>query len=232
MSTMECNEFLKQFDAWMEGERAPDARTHARECAQCRGLVEDMDAIRLAAHAWVAEEADPPARVWVSLRAQLEQEGLIRDGVGEHVEVQADDPIRAESPRGWLAGIFTIVPRPALAGAYLLALIAASVALTGSSTKQLNDSRWISGTQSSTGTLSAQLQTAERDTVSAMAGSDPVVTASLHDNLAIVDNYIALCEKSVREDPENEIARDYLYDAYEQKADLLAQMTERGVNGR
>ena len=58
------------------------------------------------------------------------------------------------------------------------------------------------------------------------------MTASLHDNLAIVDNYIALCEKSVREEPENEVARDYLYDAYEQKADLLAQMTERGVNGR
>jgi hypothetical protein len=50
--------------------------------------------------------------------------------------------------------------------------------------------------------------------------------------LAIVDNYIALCEKSVREDPENEIARDYLYEAYEQKADLLAQMTERGVSSR
>ena len=106
------------------------------------------------------------------------------------------------------------------------------IALTGPSAKQANDSRWISGTQDSTGTLSAQLQTAERDSVSAMAGSDPVVTASLHDNLAIVDNYIALCEKSVREEPESEIARDYLYDAYEQKANLLAQMTERGVNGR
>ena len=65
-----------------------------------------------------------------------------------------------------------------------------------------------------------------------MVESNPVVTASLHDNLAIVDNYIALCEKSVREEPENEVARDFLYDAYEQKADLLAQMTERGVNGR
>ena len=49
------------------------------------------------------------------------------------------------------------------------------------------------------------------------------------DNLAIVDNNIALCEKSVREEPENEIARDYLYEAYQQKADLLAQMTERGA---
>jgi len=203
MSTIGCNEFRKQFEAWMEGDRTPDARAHVRECPHCRSLVEDMDAVRLVAHAWSVEEADPPARVWLSLRAQLEREGLIRDEVSE--EAHASAPSRTEAPRGWLAGIFAAVPRPG---------------------------RWISGTQDSTGTLSAQLQTAERDSVSAMAGSDPVVTASLHDNLAIVDNYIALCEKSVREDPESEIARDYLYDAYEQKADLLAQMTERGVNGR
>ena len=43
----------------------------------------------------------------------------------------------------------------------------------------------------------------------------------MHQNLAIVDNYIALCEKSVSEEPENEVARDYLYEAYQQKADLL-----------
>jgi hypothetical protein len=230
MSTKDCSEFLGRFDAWMEGERPPDARAHVRQCSSCRCLVEDMDAIRLAAHAWSAEQADPPARLWVSLRAQLEQEGLIRDDGQQTVPV--DQPSQAARPRSWFAGIFTIVPRPALAGAYLLALVAVSVALTGPSAKQLNESRWISGTQDSTGTLSAQLQTAERDSVSAMAGSDPVVTASLHDNLAIVDNYIALCEKSVREEPESEIARDYLYDAYEQKANLLAQMTERGVNGR
>jgi hypothetical protein len=230
MSTMRCNEFLNQLDAWMEGARASDARAHVRECAHCRGLVEDMDAIRQTAGAWAAADEDPPARVWVSLRAQLAEEGLIRGEAGG--EVRDIVPNRTKGMGGWFGGIFTAVPRPALAGAYLLALIAVSVALTGRSTKELNESRWISGTQTSTGALSAQLQTAEQDTVSSMVESNPVVTASLHDNLAIVDNYIALCEKSVREEPENEIARDYLYGAYEQKADLLAQMTERGVNGR
>jgi hypothetical protein len=39
-----------------------------------------------------------------------------------------------------------------------------------------------------------------------------------------------MCEKSVREEPENELARDYLYGAYQQKADLLAEMSERGEN--
>jgi hypothetical protein len=36
----------------------------------------------------------------------------------------------------------------------------------------------------------------------------------------------------VQEEPQNEVARDYLYEAYQQKADLLAQMTERGENNR
>ncbi len=226
MSKMACNEFLNQLDAWMDGIRPAEGRAHVRECAHCRGLVEDMDAIRQTAGSWSAADEDPPARVWVSLRARLEEEGLLRGDVREHVSSGA------KGLGGWFGGIFTAVPRPALAGAYLLALIAVSVALTGRSTRELNANTWISGTQTSTGTLSAQLQTAEQDTVSAMVESNPVVTASLHDNLAIVDNYIALCEKSVQEEPENEIARDYLYDAYEQKADLLAQMTERGVNGR
>jgi hypothetical protein len=230
MSKMGCNEFRNQLDAWMDGVRPSEGRAHVRECAHCRGLVEDMDAIRQTAGAWAAAEEDPPARVWVSLRAQLKEEGLIRGEAGG--EVREHVPSGTKGLGGWFGGIFTAVPRPALAGAYLLALIAVSVALTGPSTKQLNESRWISGTQTSTGTLSAQLQTAELDTVSAMVESNPVVTASLHDNLAIVDNYIALCEKSVQEDPENEVARDYLYDAYEQKANLLAQMTERGVSGR
>jgi hypothetical protein len=36
----------------------------------------------------------------------------------------------------------------------------------------------------------------------------------------------------VREEPENEVARDYLYTAYQQKADLLAQMDEIGDTGQ
>jgi hypothetical protein len=227
MSGMGCNEFHNQLVSWMEGERSAEARAHLATCADCRALITDLDAIRQRAHAWGADEVAPPERLWVSLRARLEAEGLIRrDAAGEAA------PKRAKTKRGWFAGIFDVVPRPVLAGAYLAALIGASIALTGTSTRQLDEARWMNGTRDTTGALSADLQNAERDTVSAIGQSDPVVAASLHDNLAIVDNYIALCEKSVREDPENEIARDYLYEAYEQKADLLAQMTERGVGGR
>jgi hypothetical protein len=227
MGAMGCNEFHNQLEEWMQDERSQAARAHLASCVRCRALVADLDAIQQRAHAWGADEVAPPESVWVSLRAQLEAEGIIRGDTAGEVALEAAKP-----RPGWFAGILDAVPRPVLAGAYLAALIGASIALTGQSTRQLDEARWMNGTQDTTGALSADLQNAERDTVSAMNQSDPVVTASLHDNLAIVDNYIALCEKSVREDPENEIARDYLYEAYEQKADLLAQMTERGVSGR
>jgi hypothetical protein len=169
---------------------------------------------------------DAPERVWTSLRAQLEQEGLIRETVPEH-EVAA----KVQAPRtGWFGNLFPMLPRPVLAGAYLAALVAVAFALSGPVNRRVNEARWLKGTQTSTSPLSAQLNFAEQNSNTYVARSNPDVTASLHQNLALVDKYIALCEKSVNEEPQNEVARDYLYEAYQQKADLLTQMTERGEN--
>jgi len=214
MAIIVCKDFVNQLEAWMEGERLADAQSHLRGCPHCRAIVEDMDAIHTAALVWNSEESEPPARVWNSLRSQLEQEGLIR----------------VRRP-GWLErlrGTFAPLPRPALAGAYLAALIVAAFAVSGPVHRQVNHYRWAQGTRESSASVGTQLNSVEQATVSSMAHANPVVTASLHQNLAIVDNYISLCEKSVQEEPENEMARDYLFAAYQQKADLLAQMSERG----
>jgi hypothetical protein len=214
MAIIECKDFVNHLDAWMEGERHADAQAHLRSCPHCRSIVEDLNAIHATAFEWNSEEHEPPARVWNSLRAQLEQEGLIRD-----------------HRSGWLERlkvIFSPLPRPALAGAYLAALIIGAFAVSGPVQRQVNHYRWIQGTRDSAAMLGTHLDSVEQTTVSSMAERNPAVSNSLHQNLAIVDNYILLCEKSVREEPENEMARDYLFDAYQQKADLLAQMTERG----
>jgi hypothetical protein len=221
MSAFACNEFLNRLDEWMEGKRPSEARAHLRDCPRCRALVGDLESIQHTAQA-LAIDAEPSPQVWESLRAQLIDEGLIHGGRRGWAHAVAD----------WLGETFALVPRPALAGAYLVALITIGIAARGPAGQHANDARWINGTENSTQPLSAQLDTAERDTVSSLRETNPVVTASLHQNLAIVDNYIALCEKSVREDPQNEFARDYLYDAYQQKADLLAQMSERGDDGQ
>jgi hypothetical protein len=47
--------------------------------------------------------------------------------------------------------------------------------------------------------------------------------------LGIVDNLIAVCEKSMREQPDNPVVRQYLYGAYQQKAVLLATAIDRST---
>src|SRR5665213_3546879 len=80
MSTMQCKEFLSQLDAWIEGNRYPGGEVHLHECAACQNLVSDLEAIRSAARTWeVVEPVVPPARIWASLRVQLEADGLIHD---------------------------------------------------------------------------------------------------------------------------------------------------------
>jgi hypothetical protein len=214
MAIIGCKDFVNHLESWMEGERPADALAHLRGCPHCRAIVEDIDAIHATALQWTSEQSELPARVWNSLRAQLEQEGLIQN----------------RRP-GWLErlrGAFAPLPRPALAGAYLAALVVAAFAVSGPIHKQVNHYRWAQGTRESSAPVGIHLDSVEQATVSSMTEANPVVTTSLHQNLAIVDNYITLCEKSVQEEPENEMARDYLFAAYQQKADLLAQMSERG----
>ena len=226
MATITCREFLNYLEPWMEGERSQDAQAHVRACPDCSSVIKDLEMIHAEARSWSASEQDAPERVWTALRARLEQEGLI----GETIPASVDRAQAAAPRAGWFAGLFPRMPRPVLAGGYLAALVAVAFALSGPVNKRVNEARWLKGTQTSTSPLSAQLNFAEQDSNSYVSRSNPVVAASLHQNLAIVDNYIALCEKSVSEEPQNEVARDYLYEAYQQKADLLTQMTERGEN--
>ncbi len=215
MSVANCSAFLEQLDQWMEGERSSAAESHIRACAECSNLIADLGSIRDTASSLAEADPEPPARVWTALRAQLEDEGLIHSA----------PPGASGTLKRWLQGTFWVLPRPVLAGAYLAALIVAGFTLSGSSGLRNDSNLWMSRTQRSTQPLSASLET-EEDAISSMASTNPVVTASLRRSLAVIDNNIALCEKSVREEPQNEFARDYLYEAYQQKADLIAQVTE------
>lgn len=229
MATITCREFLAYLEPWMEGERPQDAQAHLRTCRHCSSVVSDLELIHSEARNSRTEQ-DAPERVWTSLRAQLEQEGLIRETVPAHGDGPQEVAHVAAPRSGWFGSLFPGLPRTVLAGAYLAALIAAAFALSGPVNKRVNEARWLKGTQISTSPLSAQLDFAEQNSNSYVTRANPAVTASLHQNLALVDKYIALCEKSVNEEPQNEVARDYLYEAYQQKADLLTQMTERGEN--
>jgi hypothetical protein len=75
---MQC----KELEAVLESEGwdslPAEAREHLAGCTCCQDLLADLSAIVVAARTLPAEVA-PPDRIWVSIRAQLESEGIIRD---------------------------------------------------------------------------------------------------------------------------------------------------------
>lgn len=215
MATIQCNQFMEMIELWMDGEHHPAAELHLGGCERCRALLADLEAIRAAGLQLAETEVDPPERVWIALRAQLGSEGLLG---------------RPER-RNWFGIVFPALPGPALASAYAALLVIGGL-LLGSQVRSLNDVVWLDSTQVASASLDTQFDAVAQGAVSGLHEHNPDVTAALNANLVMVDNYISLCEKSVREEPQNEMLRDYLYGAYQQKAELLATMAERGATAQ
>jgi hypothetical protein len=123
------------------------------------------------------------------------------------------------------------IPRPAIAGAYIAVLLGAGL-LFGLRSDLFQGKPGSGNDNAQAAGVEKQLDAVESSAVqAALPKSDPVLTATLRNNLDVVDKFIAVCEKSVREEPQNQLAREYLYSAYQQKAELLSAMMDRGTPG-
>src|SRR5258707_9184141 len=114
---MQC----KEIEAVLENEGLsplPEAvRVHAAACSACSNLIADFSAIVSTAETLPAE-VEPPTRVWVALRNQLEAEGIIK-----HTADAAAIP-----QTSWLANVSRILRGRALATAAVgLVIVAAAV---------------------------------------------------------------------------------------------------------
>jgi anti-sigma factor RsiW len=218
MNAMSCSQFQEVVDGWLEGQRSAESEAHLNGCAECRALIEDFAAIQAAAPPLAALDGAPPDRVWLALRADLVNEGLIREPAS----------IKSRGLAAWIEELFEAVPRPAIAGAYIAALVTLSLTLGGPLQNHFRQRP----VENPAAPLSAQLDSVEQDAMASLSDSNPAVTASLQSNLAILDKDISMCEKGLQENPDDEASRDYLYEAYQEKADLLAQISERGAFGQ
>jgi hypothetical protein len=206
-----------------------DARAHLAECRDCRNYIADLTSLVDAAKK-LPSEITPPDRVWISLRAQLEAEGIIRTPA---------EIVPAESA-SWWQSISAYFSDRVLATAMVGILIAAAAVFqirSDRSTPRLDPRKSVE-------TLPAQaiqeVPSGEfAGTAQALNDQEPVATgmilastspvdASLRDNLKKVNEFIADCERHLKEQPQNELTREYLSAAYQQKAELLSAMIERG----
>jgi len=224
-----------------------DARVHLAECAECRNYVADLTSIVDVAHKLPAEIA-PPDRVWISLRAQLEAEGIIRTPA---------DAVPAPSTGLWdsLGAFFS---NRVLATATVGILIVAAVVFVVRKDRVSQDARHSIAEVNPAPQALPVNPPANRDTTfpsapttvptppaefastaqalndqeplatGMIASSNSTIDASLRDNLKKVNEFIADCEHHLKEQPQDELTREYLSAAYEQKAELLSAIIERG----
>jgi hypothetical protein len=215
--SMECARFTEFVPEWSFGPPSPSLAAHLGDCAFCRAAFEDFAAIQSAAA--LLAEAEPPDHLWISIRFSLRQEGLISP---------------AAARRSRFSPFFGWMPSPALGVAYASLLIC-STFLLGSQTASMNRALWTAGfpATASTSSVDTQMRSVEQGSVTAaMHSPSPTLRASLSNNLSMINHYIALCRKSVQDSPQSEVARDYLYGAYQQKAELLADMADHGMDAR
>jgi hypothetical protein len=206
---MQCKEVevVLEQEGWTPVPEA--ARAHLAGCGSCQSLVEDLTSIVATAHLLPAE-VEPPARVWNSLRAQLEQEGIIKT------------PAVAGHKGSWWQGFADIFRARVMATAAVGLLMVAAVGL------QLQHPVAPTEAQNIYAGAATDLNNDETHLLNMQLSSSSVVDVSLRQNLDIVDKFIADCEQRMKEEPRDDLAREYLSGAYQQKAELLSAMMERG----
>lgn len=202
------------------------ARAHLAECRQCRNYVADLTSL-IDAAGKLPNEVTAPERIWTSLRTQLEAEGIIKT---------PSEPVLPDRAPWWqsLSGVFrSRVLATATVG---LVIVAAAVyqarsPMVGPSPESgkiaYGSSRLPDVSQSLASTAST-LNEQEPLAKGMILTSTSPVDASFRENLQKVDEFIADCERRLKEQPQDELAREYLSAAYQQKAELLSAMIERG----
>jgi hypothetical protein len=189
------------------------ARAHLAGCSHCQAFFSDLAAIVSVANK-LPREIEPPARVWISLRTQLELEGIIK----EHVAVPLEE--RAS----WWRGFTDLFRSRALATVMAGALIVAAAILQLRQRTELP----LSAPPPDIGRTAKLLNEQEVDMRNMHLTSTSPVDAALQQDLQQVDDFIADCERHLKEVPQDDLAREYLSEAYQQKAELLSAMMDRG----
>jgi hypothetical protein len=196
--------------------------SHLAGCRDCRNYIADLTSIVDVARKMPSEIA-PPERVWISLRAQLELEGIIKEPVF----------VPAVERASWWHGFGDLFRSRALATATVGLLIVAATVLqirndNGAALDpppSIQPSMIASESFAATRTVLDDQEPVARGMI--LASTSPV-DASLRENLQKVDDFIADCERRVKEEPQDDLAREYLSGAYQQKAELLSAMMDRG----
>jgi len=271
---MRCEELQAVLEQEGLGPLPLEAREHLAECADCQDFFAELSAIVGAARQFPAE-VSPPDRVWISLRAQLAAEGVIREEIP--AELSADAPwwqgvshfFRPRMLASVGVGVLVVLasmyvarrlgpgsvsraPAPAqpqvidaaktLAPAPVetspaapvkrapLAVRSTRVSVPAQPRESSRELRSSPSENAYLGEMAGVLDQTE----SALPGGEltsnanAMADAALRTNLRTLNEFIAECEARLKLNPQDQLTREYLNVAYQQKAELLTAMMDSG----
>jgi hypothetical protein len=216
---MQCKDFQQVIEENGPVQLSEAAQAHVAGCSYCTALVQDFSAI-LAIASEIPAEVEPPGHVWVALRAQLEAEGIIR---------QPKIVIPAETAPWW-QGFGRLIRGRMLATAAVagLILVAGFYQTRQHPVRSGNPPMQAEPFEETATTLDREEQSLGAMQPASTLGYVSNADTSLRENLVTVNAFIKECQKRLQEDPSDPMAREYLSTAYQQKAEILAAMMERG----
>jgi hypothetical protein len=206
---MTCEEFERVLQE-LGASHGIEQEAHLKSCSACSDLVSDLNAISQQARLLQASE-EPSPWVWNSIELALRQDGLIHGSQRERASTFA--PLLNWKLR-WL------VP---LAAAFLVAF---GVLMHERGT----------GQPPLSGTETARLQPGEaampsddQQLLNTVGARMPSMRAAYETNLRSVNAYIRDAEQSAHSDPNDEVAQQYLMNAYEQRAMVYEMALDRSL---
>jgi hypothetical protein len=214
---MTCEEFERVLPELEGSSRSIEQEAHLRSCSRCSDLVSDLNAISQQAR-FLQSSEEPSPWVWNTIEVALRQEGMIH-------QPQRARALTSSPLLGWK--LRWLVP---LAAVFLIAF---GVFVRQRGTGQLN----MSERQPPTGKGTPVLQS---DEVAVMASDDqqllntiavrmPSMRAAYEANLRSVNAYVRDAEQSAHSDPNDEVAQQYLMNAYEQRAMVYEMALDRSL---
>lgn len=207
---MTCDEFQRVLAERDGGSHDPWQEEHLRTCSRCSDLVADLNAISREA-GLLAEDEEPSLRVWNSLEIALRQEGLIRESRPQHL------PSRARAT-GWKP--VWLVP---LAASFLI-VFGLLLYERGGVQPQTAQQPAV------TASLQPEVVPAEQDELlKIVEARAPAMRAAYESEFRAVNAYIRDAELSARSNPNDEIAQQYLTNAYEQRAMVYEMAMDHGL---
>ena len=206
---MNCMEFQNALPDLLDGGAAPEVEGHLKSCAGCAGLVADLKEITGQARRLAAAE-EPGPEVWSRIKASLELEGLVR----AHVPA----PRRA---LWWGAGQNRWAV-PAWAGAVAALLL---LAFGMNTLRQQAPETGVAVVQPA-----ALVDDDDMKFLAAVEQRGSSKRAARYKaHLEAVNASIRDAKRSVEEDPANELARERLIQAYDQKSALYEMAMARSM---